>query len=221
MAHARARAWTLMLLALQLVLGSCATSQPSPPRPLFQVSDFQILRGDSVIATEQVLTYADRIEGTIELVGRAQAEYVAFLADSARIRRIETRVTRQGAATGNALNLEFASDSVFIERTQPIPSSERRATGPVMHYLHPSPGLLEQILRRAIRTGAPSEVEPRVMKIWLVGYNRDTEAKLSFVSLRIVDMELAGTPIRIWLDEFGIQLAEVPSLGWLIQRQQR
>jgi hypothetical protein len=220
MAHARAPAWTLIRLALLFVVGGCATSQPSPP-PLFQLSEFQILRGDSVIATEQVLTYADRIEGSIELMGRARAEYVAFLADSARIRRIETRITRQGGGTENAMSLEFASDSVSIQRTLPFPSSERHATGPVMPYLHPSPGLLEQILRRAIRTGAPTEAEPRVMKVWLVGYNRATDAKVSFVSPRIVDVELAGTPIRVWLDEFGIQLAEVPSFGWLIQRQQR
>jgi hypothetical protein len=55
----------------------------------------------------------------------------------------------------------------------------------------------------------------------LVNYNRTTNARVTFVSNRVVDVSIAGVQFRAWIDEFGLLVAEAPSNGWLIQRRTR
>jgi hypothetical protein len=201
--------------AAALLLG-CASARPVVPLGPLQQNDFQIFEGDSLVATEHVDRYADRMEGAIELIGRARAEYVAFLGDSARIRRIEAQVRPwQGTSFGNAVAVDFRGDSVVTERRLPIPSTERRAVGPVMPYMHPSPALIQQIVWRALQLGDPdSEIT-----IWFPTRSISMPVRVHRVSTRIADVEIAGGKIRVWLDQFGLLMAEVPALGWLIQRR--
>jgi hypothetical protein len=183
------------------------------------VADFVIYRGDSLVATEHLVRYSDRIEGTVELMGQARASYTATLGPGRSIRRIESHVAPwSGENEGNALSADFVGDSIFIERTLPLPSATRRGGGPMpIPYLHPSPGLLERIVMRGIEIGGdPSEVP-----IWYVTPNAARLARVHRISTRVVDVEMAGGRIRVWLDEFGLVMAEVPSLGWLIQRRDR
>jgi hypothetical protein len=203
-------------LALLSVLSGCASARSLPPSIPFQQTEFQILEGDSLVATERVSRFADRLEGSIELIGRARAEYVAFLGDSATVRRIEAQVRPwQGTSFGNAVAVDFVGDSIITERTLPIPSTQRRMGGPAMPYMHPSPALLEQVVWRALQMGDPdSEV-----RLWFPTRSISMVARVHRVSARVADIEIAGGTIRVWLDQFGLMLAEVPALGWLIQRR--
>src|SRR5688572_19421984 len=62
-----------------IVLAGCATAfPPIEPQPL-QTSDFVVYAGDSLVASERVNHYPDRIEGNIEVTGRARVSYLARL----------------------------------------------------------------------------------------------------------------------------------------------
>jgi hypothetical protein len=201
--------------ALLLLLG-CASLPPLPATIPIQETDFQILEGDSLVATEHVVRYADRFDGSIELIGRARAEYVAFLGDSATVRRIEAQVRPwQGASFGNSVAVDFAGDSIITQRRLPIPSTERRMVGPVMPYMHPSPALLEQTVWRALQLGDPDAE----VTLWFPTRSISMPVRVHRVSTRIADVEIAGGRIRVWLDQFGLLMAEVPALGWLIRRR--
>jgi hypothetical protein len=202
--------------AIALLLAGCASAPRVPPAPLVQSSTFQIFQGDSLVATEQVVRFNDRMEGSVELVGRARAEYVAYMDGGGPIWRFDAQVRPwEGTSIGYDLSAQFVGDSILIERTEPIRSSERRAGGPVMPYLHPSPALIEQLVRRAINSGE----NPFEVRVWFPTRGVTPLARVTRVTSRIMDVMIAGGQMRVWLDDFGMVLAEVPSLGWLIQRR--
>jgi hypothetical protein len=213
---------------LVLVAFGCATSpaaDPPPAQPLqtadlaLQTADFVIYRGDSLVASERALHFPDRMEGTIEVPGRARVSYVARLDDRGLIERIETQIRPwQGEAlANNDITVRFVGDSIFVDRSIPAATTRRYGGGRAVPYIHPSPALLEQVVMRALRMGG----NPAAVRLWFVAQNGPIYARVSFVSARVADVEIQGSSFRVWLDEFGLLLAEVPSLGWLVQRRPR
>jgi hypothetical protein len=202
-----------------IVLAGCATAfPPIEPQPL-QTSDFVVYAGDSLVASERVNHYPDRIEGNIEVTGRARVSYLARLDSRNAIDHMEMQTWPwEGEAIANSrVSADFVGDSIFVNRTLPMASTRRVGGGRAVPYIHPSPGLLEQIVLRALRMGgSPAEV-----RVWFMAQNGATYASVSFVSARVADVRILGDTFRVWLDEFGLMLAEVPQLGWLIQRRPR
>jgi len=214
------RAWAAPLVAPLLFLLGCATAPAAPPGAarVVRTSEFVIYQGDSLVASEQAAEYTDRIEGSIEVVGRARAHYTAWVGEAYTVRRIEAQVLPwRGGSMGNAVNVDFVGDSVLVERTLPLPSLQRRGGGAALPYLHPSPVLLERVVFRALQQG----VNPADVRLWLATNNAAITARVTFVSARVADVQMGQTEMRVWLDDFGLVMAEVPSLGWLIQRRAR
>jgi hypothetical protein len=204
-----------------LAVAACATASsldPPQPQPL-QTADFVIYQGDSLVASERALHFPDRMEGAIEVTGRARVSYVARMDERSLIERIETRIRpwEGEALANNDITVRFLGDSIFVDRTVPTASTRRYGGGRAVPYIHPSPALLEQIVLRAVRMGgSPAEV-----RVWFVTQNGPTYASVSFVSARVADVVIQQRTVRVWLDDFGLLLAEVPSLGWLVQRRPR
>jgi hypothetical protein len=225
-----------LVLGLSIFGAGCARAAPpvgaTPALPaitLRQSSEFTIYAGDSIVAIERVDHHVDRIESVVEVIGRARDVYTAYRDSGNVIRRIVSRVTPwTGVTATNSVDVEFRGDSVIAQHLEPVRYTVRRTrpggVGP-MPYIHPSPALLEQLILRALRERAQftalDEPERVDLRVWLVNYNRTANARVTFVSNRVVDVEVAGVGFRAWMDEFGLMLAEVPSLGWLIQRRTR
>lgn len=210
-----------------LLVGCAAAGRSGAGSPPLRTTEWVVFQGDSLVATEQVLYYPDRIEGAVDVQGSARVRYVAFQQEASRqISRLEARVFPwQGAGLETEVRVDFTDDSVFVERTRPMRVRQRYAGRRATPYLHPSPGLLEQIVLRASRApGAAASGgggDPVEVRVWLVSANTATVARVAFVSSRIADVEIANTSFRAWMDDFGLMLAELPSLGWVIQRRGR
>lgn len=202
-----------------LVLAACATARPVTERQPLQTADFVVYQGDSIVASERASHFQDHIEGTIEVTGRARVSYNARLGARNLIDHIEmeTFPWEGEAIARNRVAVDFVGDSIFVNRTVPLPSMRRVGGGRPVPYIHPSPVLLEQIVLRALRMGG----NPAQVRVWFVGQNGATYASVSFVSGRVADVQILGSSFRVWMDDFGLLMAEVPQLGWLIQRRAR
>jgi hypothetical protein len=202
-----------------LGLAGCAGAFPPAGAQPLQSADFVIYQGDSLVASERVNHFPDRIEGTIEVTGRARVSYLARLDSRNSIDHLEMETWPwEGEPIANSrVAADFVGDSIFVYRTLPLPSTRRLGGGRAVPYIHPSPALLEQIVLRALRMGgSPAEV-----RVWFMAQNGATYANVSFVSARVADVRILGGTFRVWMDEFGLLLAEVSQLGWLVQRRAR
>jgi hypothetical protein len=207
------------LLLAPIPLLACATASTFDEPVPIQTADFVIYAGDSLVASERALHFTDRLEGAIEVPGRARVSYVARMDERSLIERIDTQIQPwEGVAiANNEVAVRFVGDSIFVDRSLPAPSTRRYGGGRAVPYIHPSPALLEQVVMRALRMGG----NPAAVRVWFVAQNGPTYAHVSFLSARVADVEIQGSSFRVWLDDFGLLLAEVPSLGWLVQRRSR
>jgi hypothetical protein len=206
-----------LLLLLGLTATACATTPPAAQpdaMPLEEVS-FTIRRGDAIVATEQARLFADRIESEIEVVGQAHVTYVASYAPDGLIGRMEAIYRpERGAQPRDGMAITFSGENVRVERLvlMPLTRSHRTAAGS-LPYLHPSPLLLEQIVRRAVAQGGDGDVP-----IWLVSSEAANMAHVRFESPEIAEIRMSGSTLRVWMLGGRLVGGEVPALGWVFHR---
>jgi hypothetical protein len=216
---------------LPLLMVACATAPPQPSAPALEAVEFIVLQNDSIIASEEQRIYADRIAGSVAVLGLARMDYVAYTGRDDRIYRLEAHIMPwRGQPRGDSVAVQFRGDSVYVERIRPIRYTDVHGGGTAIPYLYPSPGLLEQVAVAAMHSAANVQLQggnpqfrsgsaPMEVRVWLVALNTSTTAQVYVYPDNVYDIELAQRRIRVWLENGRMVRAEVPALGWLIQRR--
>jgi hypothetical protein len=207
----RPRALLVIVLAAT-VSASCARPLPEQGWPPPELTEFVITAGDSLVATERTARTLDRLEGEITMPGRARARYVADLSGPGALRTLRTTVEATPGGAVEATTVELRSDSVIVRSSRWNDLPQGFATPAAAVYLHPSPALLEILLRRALVAGTAE------ISVWLVNQNTPTTARVEMVDGR-TELHFAGTRIRIVHENGYIMMGEVPSLGWTFHRR--
>lgn len=208
------RAHTLLCRAATaaILLPACAQRPPAPAWPPLEHAEFIVTHNDSVIATERTARSLDLLEGEITMPSRARVRYAATLTGPGTVSRLEARLASPTTPLEDAITIELGdtltvSSSRWGGMAQPFP-----AVAAV--YIHPSPALLEILLRRALIAEDPSAP----LRVWLVGQNAAATARMH-VSDGETFIEMAGTRVRIVHDNGYILMGDVPSLGWVFRRR--
>jgi hypothetical protein len=200
--------------ALALTVAACAPRSAGVPWPPPDYTEFVILQGDSVVATERTARTMDRLEGEISMPGQATARYVATLTGVGTVDRVEVTTEAWSGPGRETVSVQLYGDSLVVasSRWNGLPQTFRTAAAGV--YLHPSPALLELLLRRAMLEDVPGTAIP----IWLVNQNAPATARVSTEN-GVTWLELAGTRIRLVHENGHVVMGEVPALGWQFHRR--
>jgi hypothetical protein len=204
-----------LLPAALLLFTGCAPSAPRGTWPPPEIAEFVILQGDSVVATERISRTLDRLTGEIEMRGVARAQYIATLSGIGTMTAVHVSLRPWTGPGEEAVSVELRGDSVVVRSSAwgGLPQSFAERLGNV--YVHPSPALLELILRRALLSG-DSTADVRV---WLLTQNTPATARLTTMPDGRVRLDMAGTPVYLTHDNGYVLRAEVPALGWVVERR--
>jgi len=212
--HRMSRYHAPLLAPLTLLLLAACAPQPAAVWPAAEHTVFVIHQGDSVIATERTTRTLDRLEGEISMPGQARAQYVAELTGPGFVRTLRATISAWSGPARETLTVDLAEDSLVVRSTRwnELPQTFRPAAAAV--YLHPSPALLEILLRRALITG---DSAPEV-RVWLANQNTPATARFTPVEGR-VRIDFAGTRVYVVHENGTLIMGEVPALGWVFSRQ--
>jgi hypothetical protein len=211
--HVQSTRKPLLFLPMLALVAGCATAVTEQPIAL-DAAEFVIMAGDSVVATERTTRTLDRLHGEIRLTGQARASYVAELSAPGTVQTLSADIAAWQGAGVETLRVELGSDSLVVESSRWNNVRQAFRPGAAAVYLHPSPALLEILLRRALVTG---EAEPQV-RVWLANQNTPAIASFREVDGR-VRIDMAGTTVYVTHENGTLLMGEVPALGWVFHRR--
>jgi hypothetical protein len=204
------------LAALLLAAGAtgCVSAPAPDPMPMLDAAEFVIMVGDSVVGTERTSRTLDRLHGEISLTGQARSSYVAELSGPGTVTTLEATIRSWQGPGGETLRVDLGPDSLVIRssRWNNLPQTFRPGAAAV--YLHPSPALLEILLRRALITGDSMPELP----VWLAGQNVRAVARFTPEAGR-VRVDVANTRVYLTHDNGTLLMGEVPALRWVFHRR--
>lgn len=190
--------------------------------PVEHATFFVTMRGDTIIA-DRVARTPDRLTGDfLDRLHGARIAYAATLNPDALVTGLTLRVFRRAADTipVQETALTFAHDSVRIVTRGTAGSSAPARTRTIavergaMPYINPSPGMVEQILRRSRASG-----DSAPMQLVEVMSGTVIPARVQWVTPDSAMLVLAGVAIPATMDAAGhLQRFTVPIQGVVTTR---
>jgi hypothetical protein len=204
-----------ILLPALVLYGGCTTSAPQAGWPPPELAEFVIQQGDSVVAIERTARTLDRLTGEIEMPGVARAQYIATLSGIGTITTLQATLRPWSGPGEQAVSVDLMGDSLVVRSSEwaglPQAFAERASNA----YVHPSPALLELIVRRALLS--PDSAAD--VRVWLLNQNAAATARVEPAQDGRLRVDLAGTAVYLVHENGYLLMAEVPTLGWMVQRR--
>jgi hypothetical protein len=205
---------SIMIGAAILLPTACGTRSPEPDWPALEHTEFIIQQGDSIIATERTARSLDRLRGEISMPGVARAEYVATLSGPGTLTSLHATLRPWTGGGEEAITVRLLGDSLTVASSRWDGLPQTFDTPATAVYLHPSPALLELLLRRALLAGDTVASVP----VWLVNQHAPTTARVHVTDGQTW-IDIAGTRVRVVHEDGYLLMGEVAELGWVFTRR--